>query len=125
MVQCRSCNFDNTDDAKTCQNCGTAINGVDVTCGIPTFAGSSVNQVLDRRYIIVREIAASRIGVTYEAEDAELNTQVIYDGLDPAVARSKFEAAKKLIKTPVKRTKLDNSSVIMKYIDLENIRLLI
>jgi hypothetical protein len=36
-----------------------------------------------------------------------------------------FEAAKKLIKTPIKRIKLDNSSVIMKYIDLENIRLLI
>lgn len=77
MVQCRSCNFDNTDDAKTCQNCGTALNGVDAICGIPTFAGSSVNQVLDRRYIIACKIALSQIGVTYKAEDAELNIQVI------------------------------------------------
>ena len=72
MIQCQSCNFDNTDDAKTCQNCGTAVNEVDVICGMPTFAGSSANQVLDRRYIIVRKIAASQMGVTYKAEDAKI-----------------------------------------------------
>jgi TPR repeat protein len=86
MKRCPECNFDNADGADACTQCGAAVYGVNAVCGVPTYGGSSVGQVLGKRYIIEREIASDSLGTTYLAEDAELDVHVAIRALPVTVA---------------------------------------
>ena len=88
-IACPSCNSENADKANTCRKCGAVLNGVDPICGMPIFGGTSVGQVLDRRYVITREIGSDGMGVLYQAEDAERGVPVFLRALPKALANDR------------------------------------
>ena len=86
MIECPSCDFENTGEAAVCRKCGASLFGRDPECSMPTFGGESIGQVLDRRYAIVERIGADGAGVIYRAEDAETDIAVIIRALPRIVA---------------------------------------
>jgi len=86
MTECPSCDFENADQAHICEKCGAALYGADPVCSMPTFADTSVGQVLDRRFVIARQIAIDSMGGLYEAEDAEQDIAVLIRALPKTLA---------------------------------------
>jgi len=86
MIACPSCDFKSADTSDTCRKCGAVLHGVDPICGMPIFGGTSVGQVLDRRYVITRGIGSDGMGVVYQAEDAEQGVPVFLRALPTALA---------------------------------------
>jgi len=87
MAECLSSQVINGGQTSTSQKREAVSSGVNPICGMPTFSGTSVGQVLDQRYIITSEVSSDQTGVVYQAEDAERNVRVLIRALPQILDR--------------------------------------
>jgi len=76
MIECPSCNFQNTDDPCACENCGAALSGPDPTGDEPPFAYENTDRLFDERYLIAEKLCADTTSALYRAKDVVLNIPV-------------------------------------------------
>ena len=89
MIECPSCGFSNTDNARQCEKCTSPLLSTDLRCGLYTYGGTSNGQVLQRRYVITRELSSDFTGVKYLAEDVVGEKDVIVWALPIIVSEDK------------------------------------
>ena len=94
MATCPQCKTEIAETARMCANCNVDANSVDMICGVPTFNGSSIGQVISGRYVIEHKITGDAAGAAYLAEDVELNTLVLITALPVTLAANPQELDK-------------------------------
>jgi serine/threonine protein kinase len=85
MIEYPSCDLSNADINQQCKECTSPLLSCDPRCGLYTYGGTSMGQVLQMRYAIIRELNSDITGVKYLAEDVEGKKDVIIWAL-PLVA---------------------------------------
>jgi serine/threonine protein kinase len=80
MKQCPSCGFENDDNLRFCNECGTSL-----SAGADPFVGT----VIDRRYEVVGKVAEGGMGSVYRAKDLRLKKDAALKILHPELARDK------------------------------------
>ena len=95
MIKCQNCDYENPDDSRFCNQCGTQFETPGDISEIPTMTRQTPIEDLNPgstfagRYQIIEELGIGGMGTVYKAVDTTINEKVALKLINPEIATNK------------------------------------
>jgi len=95
MIKCRNCDYENPDDSRFCNQCGTQFETPGDISEIPTMTRQTPIEDLNPgstfagRYQIIEELGIGGMGTVYKAVDMTINEKVALKLINPEIATNR------------------------------------
>ena len=95
MIKCQNCDYENSDDSRFCNQCGTQFETPGDISEIPTMTRQTPIEDLNPgstfagRYQIIEELGIGGMGTVYKAVDTTINEKVALKLINPEIATNR------------------------------------
>ena len=95
MIKCQNCDYENSDDSRFCNQCGTQFKTSGDISEIPTITRQTPIEDLNpgstfaARYQIIEELGIGGMGTVYKAIDTTINEKVALKLINPEIATNR------------------------------------